>query len=320
MPGFILRANGATGSDLGDEVEGAGESMRLGDKNPGCGLIARLGLVMAASLALAACSGGSRYAYRDVPKGGGSYKVGQPYRINGRTYYPNEDPNYRAEGTASWYGPDFHGKPTANGEIYDMNAISAAHPTLPIPSYARVTNLRNGRSLVVRVNDRGPYVGNRLIDLSVGAAKALDFHGEGLARVRVEYVGRAPLEGSDDRMLLATLRQGTPAPAPGNVMLASATPAAPVRDEPATGAPPRRGDSLPTMASGRSPALGAPPPPKPAAKPAPVDTPVLAQAQARVVTLPVKPRRDDPPSAGGPPMGSNLPPGSLGLMSGRGLY
>src|SRR4051794_14865580 len=211
--------------------------MGLGDKHPGWGLIARVGVAVATALALAACSGGSRYAYRDIPKGGGGYKVGQPYRINGRTYYPNEDPNYRAEGMASWYGPDFHGRATANGEIYDMNAISAAHPTMPIPSYARVTNLRNGRSLVVRVNDRGPYVANRLIDLSVGAAKALDFHGEGLARVRVEYVGRAPLEGSDDRVLLATLRQGTPAPAPGGVMLASATPVAPARNEPKAGPP-----------------------------------------------------------------------------------
>src|SRR4030081_4107741 len=93
-----------------------------------------------------------------------------------------------------------------------MHSISAAHTTLPLPSYVRVTNLDNGRSIIVRVNDRGPYVRNRVIDLSIGTAKALDFYGHGLARVRVEYVGRAPLEGSDDRMLMATLREGRAAP------------------------------------------------------------------------------------------------------------
>ena len=159
-----------------------------------------------------------------VPKGGGSYQVGKPYNINGRTYFPAENPSYRAEGIASWYGPDFHGRLTANGEVYDMHGISAAHPTLPLPSYARVTNLDNGRSIVVRVNDRGPYARNRVIDLSVGTAKALKFYGQGLARVRVEYLGRAPIEGSDDRMLMATLREGSPAPAPSRVMVASAKP------------------------------------------------------------------------------------------------
>jgi rare lipoprotein A len=156
-----------------------------------------------------------------VPKGGGTYRVGQPYVVGGRTYVPEENPNYRAEGTASWYGEDFHGRQTANGEIYDMHSISAAHPTLPIPSYARVTNLANGRSLIVRVNDRGPYHSNRLIDVSSEAARLLDFYGDGLARVRVEYVSRAPLEGSDDKVLLATLRDGQPAPAPSSFLLAS---------------------------------------------------------------------------------------------------
>src|SRR5258706_506185 len=101
-----------------------------------------------------------------IRSGNGYYKVGQPYMINGQTYVPAVDPKYRAEGIASWYGPDFHGKETANGEIYDMHGISAAHKTMPIPSYARVTNLENGRSIVVRVNDRGPFVGDRVIDLS----------------------------------------------------------------------------------------------------------------------------------------------------------
>ena len=164
-----------------------------------------------------------------VPKGGGVYRVGKPYVVAGRRYVPQEDTDYEAEGLASWYGEDFHGRLTANGEVFDMHGISAAHPTLPIPCYVRVTNLRNGRSIVARVNDRGPYHGNRLIDVSVRTAKLLDFYHRGLTRVRVEYVGRAPLEGSDDRMLVATLRKHGPAPSP-RIMLASAK--SPVRHAP----------------------------------------------------------------------------------------
>ncbi|HKU09448.1 MAG TPA: septal ring lytic transglycosylase RlpA family protein [Bradyrhizobium sp.] len=162
-----------------------------------------------------------------VPKGGGTYRVGKPYTVAGRVYVPEEDPNYRAEGLASWYGDDFHGRLTANGEVFDMTALTAAHPTLPIPSYARVTNVRNGKSLIVRVNDRGPYHANRLIDVSNKAAELLEFKSNGVARVRVEYVGRAPLEGTDDRQLLATLRTGTPAPAPSTVRIAAARPFVP---------------------------------------------------------------------------------------------
>ncbi len=156
-----------------------------------------------------------------VPKGGGTYRVGKPYQVSGRTYVPELDPNYSAEGIASWYGSDFHGRLTANGEVYDKDAISAAHPTLPIPSYARVTNLSNGRSIVVRVNDRGPYAKDRVIDLSSKAAELLRYKGNGVARVRVQYVGPAPLEGSDDGRLIATLRENQPAPAPSSVMVAS---------------------------------------------------------------------------------------------------
>lgn len=157
-----------------------------------------------------------------VPKGGGTYRVGKPYTVAGRVYVPEEDTHYREEGMASWYGDDFHGRLTANGEVFDMASLTAAHPTLPMPSYARVTNLSNGKSLIVRVNDRGPYHGNRLIDVSNKAAELLDFKGNGVARVRVEYVGRAPLEGSDDRQLMATLRTGVPAPPPSLVRVASA--------------------------------------------------------------------------------------------------
>ena len=156
-----------------------------------------------------------------VPRGGGTYRVGKPYTVAGRVYVPEENRNYRAEGLASWYGDDFHGRLTANGEVFDMTSLTAAHPTMPIPSYARVTNLKNGKSLVVRVNDRGPYHGNRVIDVSNRAATLLEFKDHGIAKVRVEYVGRAPLEGSDDRQLIATLRTNEPAPSPSSVRVAA---------------------------------------------------------------------------------------------------
>jgi rare lipoprotein A len=158
-----------------------------------------------------------------VPKGGGTYRVGKPYVVGGHTYVPEEDINYSTEGVASFYGDEFHGRYTANGEVFDMNSISAAHPTLPMPSYVRVTNLTNHRSLVVRVNDRGPYANDRIIDLSVQSAKLLGFYGHGLAKVRVDYVGRAPLAGSDDRKLMATLREGDGPVKSPPVMVASAT-------------------------------------------------------------------------------------------------
>ena len=167
-----------------------------------------------------------------VPKGGGSYRVGRPYVVAGRTYYPQENRRYRAEGIASWYGTDFHGRLTANGEVYDMEGLSAAHPTMPMPSYARVTNLHNGRSIVVRVNDRGPYHNDRVIDLSSKTAEVLALRRSGIGRVRVEYVGPASLAGSNDRRLMATLREGRPAPAPSSVRVASTRPFAPsIRSE-----------------------------------------------------------------------------------------
>ena len=156
-----------------------------------------------------------------VPRGGGVYRVGSPYVVAGRVYVPQNNPHYRADGVASWYGSDFHGRSTANGEIFDAEGITAAHPTLPLPSYVRVSNLSNGRSLIVRVNDRGPYAGNRIIDVSKHAAYLLGFTVSGTAWVRVEYVGPAPIEGSDDRVLEATLRQDEPAPAPNTTKLAA---------------------------------------------------------------------------------------------------
>jgi rare lipoprotein A len=195
---------------------------------------ARAGSCGALSLVLAHCSSSKvdpRYGVsaserlvepgEPVPKGGGVYRVGNPYVVAGRVYVPEDDPHYHAEGVASWYGSDFHGRSTANGEIFDSESISAAHPTLPLPSYVRVTNLNNGHSLIVRVNDRGPYANNRLIDVSKRAAHLLGFTARGTAMVRVEYVGRAPIEGSDDRLLEATLRENGPAPAPSDVRLAA---------------------------------------------------------------------------------------------------
>lgn len=130
-----------------------------------------------------------------------SYKIGKPYRIGGVWYVPREDPGYDRTGIGSWYGDDFHGRKTANGEIYNMNAMTAAHPTLPLPSYVDVTNVANGKTVRVRVNDRGPYIGGRIIDMSRAAARKLGFESQGKAELRVRYVGRAPLDGNDDQRL-----------------------------------------------------------------------------------------------------------------------
>ncbi|MEQ1868252.1 MAG: septal ring lytic transglycosylase RlpA family protein, partial [Micropepsaceae bacterium] len=126
----------------------------------------------------------------------GNYKVGTPYQIAGVWYYPKEDPFYDETGVASWYGEDFHGKATANGERYDMDAFTAAHRTLPMPTIVRVTNLENGRSIKLRVNDRGPYARGRIIDVSNRAAKLLGFSNKGTARVRVQFEGRADVGAS----------------------------------------------------------------------------------------------------------------------------
>ncbi len=166
----------------------------------------------------------------EIPRGGGREMVGRSYTIAGRTYTPRRDDNYSREGLASWYGPGFHGRQTANGEVFDKYAVSAAHPTLPIPSYVRVTNLSNSRSLIVRVNDRGPFHGNRIIDVSKTVADALDFRKNGVARVKVDYVAPASTDGSDDQILIATLRDdGRLAQLPDHdtrpgVMVASAEP------------------------------------------------------------------------------------------------
>ena len=309
--------------------------MRETGGSSGFCLLARAAALSVTCLILANCSSGQlggkidpKYGVassarvvepgQPVPKGGGVYRVGKPYVVAGREYVPQEDVNYSAVGTASWYGDDFHGRYTANGEIFDMNSISAAHPTLPLPSYARVTNLVNHRSIVVRVNDRGPYAGDRLIDVSVQTAKLLGFYGHGLVRVQVDYIGRAPLTGSDDAKLAATLREhDTGAP----VRVASSKPftslyfdSHPVGKLPAhVQAPPDRpyllGEGPREVSAVRTPPGGPTVELAAASRPQAVESaPMAGETAAR--------RRPSPVSAYAP-VGYD---GSAGVVSGRGLY
>ncbi len=118
----------------------------------------------------------------------GNFKVGKPYTIDGKVYVPEERYNYTESGIASWYGPGFHGKKTANGEKYNSGELTAAHRTLQMPSLARVTNLENGRSVVVRINDRGPFSRGRVMDVSERAAELLGFRNKGTARIRIDVL------------------------------------------------------------------------------------------------------------------------------------
>lgn len=159
-----------------------------------------------------------------LKRGGGRVQVGKPYKVRGKWYYPKKDPGYSKVGKASWYGDAFHGRLTANGEVYDMTHLSAAHPTMPLPSYARVTNMKNGASVIVRVNDRGPYAHGRIIDLSRRAAELLDYKSSGVATVKVDYVGPAPVDGERTETLMASYNPGNATPPSGlsGVMLAMA--------------------------------------------------------------------------------------------------
>jgi rare lipoprotein A len=293
------------------------------------GAMARVGAALAFALTLTNCGKSNvdpKYGVaasrrvvepgEPVPKGGGAYRVGRPYQVAGRTYVPEENTNYDAEGVASWYGDVFHGRLTANGEVFDMNSVSAAHPTLPLPSYVRVTNLRNNRSLVVRVNDRGPFHENRVIDVSVRAAKLLDFHRFGVTHVRVEYVGRASLNGSDDEKLAATLRHGTPAPGPAT-MVAAAKPNRAHQPEyfdprPAV----RAASSAPPRAAARAPAA-----------PTYVSASERSQPAPRVATAepPMSFETRFAPAAGAPPPVRTEPVSAFaprfdGVLTGRGIY
>ena len=180
--------------------------------------------VIAASLVVAGCgmsgkqdpfAGTGSPMYKGalpIPKGGGRRHIGKPYVIAGNKFYPKADPTYDETGIASWYGPKFHKRMTSNGEWFDMDYRSAAHPTLPLPSYAKVTNLDNGRQMIVRVNDRGPFVGDRIIDLSRKSADILKLKQNGTGRVRVQYIGPAPLDdrGTHLAAMNDELLRGTP--------------------------------------------------------------------------------------------------------------
>jgi rare lipoprotein A len=237
-----------------------------------------------------------------VPKGGGVYRVGKPYTVAGRVYTPGEDNQYSAVGLASWYGDDFHGRYTANGEIYDMNSITAASPTMPLPSYARVTNVSNNKSIVVRVNDRGPYVADRVMDVSARTARMLGFYDKGVTKVKVEYIGRAPLKGSDDAKLATTLRDRNREQA-ADVKVASADSFAPAYFDPqptAQPAAPRKAPAHPERLYAREEVSG-------------------QDAQAPTVELAAATRANPSP----PPVSAYAPvryDGAAGVMSGRGLY
>jgi rare lipoprotein A len=180
----------------------------------------RLAVILMAGASLAACATlttpryaareGGHHATPDAVPGQRTYKTGEPYQVGGIWYVPHEQPHYDETGIASWYGDAFQMKATANGEIFDMNQFSAAHTTLPLPSMVEVTNLDNGRKLTVRVNDRGPFVGNRIIDLSHAAARELGYDRAGLAHVRVRYVGPAPLAGPEAGVRMASAGPLTP--------------------------------------------------------------------------------------------------------------
>ncbi len=240
-------------------------------------LAAALGLSGCAQLQLGATGVKAVQQAGEPAPRGGIYKVGDPYKINGVTYYPAENYSYNETGIASFYGGersgiDFHGRTTANGELYDMNSLTAAHQTLPMPSLVRVTNLENGRQLVLRVNDRGPFAGNRIIDVSRRSAQLLGFEQRGTARVRVEILAE------DSRQLKMALLNARQAPPAENV---AAAPRAAVAS-----------DALPPPPGARVAAVGAPIPPpsamlppgpaRPGARPAPRQE----MASARVAALP----------------------------------
>jgi rare lipoprotein A len=228
----------------------------------------------AATAALAACAGGP-----PAPVGGarteavphGTYKVGSPYQINGVWYYPAEDFTYEETGIASWYGQDFHGKYTANGEVFDLNALTAAHRTLPMPSVVQVTNLENGRSIELRVNDRGPFARSRIIDVSRRAAQLLGFEGQGTAKVRVKILVPESIQVAS----LARHNGGDDQAEP-----AQAVPLAPVTAEALNAAPGVR------VASNAPPPL--PPAQHPASSPPPVVVAAAPPLPEKVAVVPVK--------------------------------
>lgn len=245
----------------------------------------RLAILALAGLLVAACADRGRSSptsstqpsstvTTSAAKAKGSYKIGNPYQVAGIWYYPKEDPTYDETGIASWYGPGFHGKQTANGESYDQNELTAAHQTLPMPTFVRVTNLENGRSIVVRINDRGPFVNGRIIDMTRRGAQLLGFIGQGTARVRVQIVPGGGPEGD----------QPLPPSAPGTgdmpIQVAAQSSKGAVTAE-----------SLPPPPGARGQAGASPGPAAPAQPPA---TQVIGAAGAQPIDLEKQPVRQVP--------------------------
>jgi rare lipoprotein A len=233
------------------------------------------------------------------------YKIGKPYQVDGVWYYPGEDYEYSGTGIASWYGPEFDGKPTANGEIFDMNEVTAAHKTLPLPSVVRVTNLENGRSLLVRINDRGPFVNGRIIDLSRRSAQLLGYEAAGTAKVRVE------IEADQSRQLAAALPRDPGEAVPGTAVVAA--PRAPVEAQelgaPGSAAAPKPAQSA---AATQSPAAAKPAPASPALAPASGKPPPSGGAPtATAAAKPVKPP---------PPVVTQASPGPTNMYIQAGAY
>lgn len=209
--------------------------------------------------------------------GRGVYKVGDPYQINGVWFYPAEDYSYDETGIASWYGPGFHEKYSANGEVFDQNLVTAAHRTLPMPCFVRVTNLDNGRSIVVRINDRGPYARGRIIDMSRRAAQLLGFEQIGTAKVRVQMLAE------ESKQLATAMRADGQVSSGSKVAQAGATYA----NRPGSVAELRPGEA-PAAAAPRIPVNGAPLTPPPVAKPPIVQASLPDPTAAAPITVPVK--------------------------------
>ncbi len=209
-------------------------------------IVLAIGLTGCAETKLVATTAKSLEKAKPTP----GYKIGKPYQVDGVWYYPAEDFDYSETGIASWYGNEFAGKPTASGEIFDPNEITAAHRTLPLTSIVRVTNLENGRALAVRVNDRGPFAHGRIIDLSRRAAQLLGFHAQGTAKVRVEI-----LEEESRAIAAAAGRldvgPGKPQAAPAAIVVAETLPGSP----PPPSVQPRPGPVSAVGLAGAVPAL-----------------------------------------------------------------
>jgi len=235
---------------------------------------ARASVVLGAlAFALAACgSHGGGTKNIAAPNANGFYKIGQPYQIDGKWYYPAVNWTYEETGVASWYGPDFDGKYTANGERFDMNTLTAAHRTLPMPSIVEVTNLDNGRSIQLRVNDRGPYARDRILDVSRRAAQMLGFENTGTAHVRVQLLQQPTLQAE----LLAQKNGGPDVEPP--MQLAAAEPVATVNEQtlapPSGNAPPPA--TAPTAAQ----------PPQPAPRTAASNLALVTPAEAATTKAP----------------------------------